>query len=132
MTSSQPKRPITDSPWFWVHLFCIAALIGLVLVGPKFAQRQANFERKFQGRQRASLKNAGLEPNTPLSTPDKRYVMLSPLMLVAGFGAALSWFLLWRTHFASGGRAERQELAIPDGERRPTPHGPSSARGKTS
>ena len=71
-----------------------------MLVGPKFAQRQAGVERKFQGRQRAALQKAGESPDTPLSTPEDRHVVLSPLVMVAGFGAALSWFLLWRSHFA--------------------------------
>ncbi len=42
----EPARSITDSPWFWVILFGAAALVGLVAIAPKHAQRQARLERK--------------------------------------------------------------------------------------
>ena len=31
---------VTESPWYWIYVFCTAALIGLVLLGPKVLERQ--------------------------------------------------------------------------------------------
>lgn len=101
---ASPRGSITDSPWYWLHLFCVAALVGLVLVGPKFAERQAGVERKFQGRQRAALKQAGQDPTTPMSTPENRHVQLLPLYLLAGAGAIASWIALWMTRIRHRGR----------------------------
>ena len=103
--TSPGRRSITDSPWYWMHLFCIAALVGLVLVGPRFSQRQAGVERKFQGRQRASLKKAGQNPDTPMSTPENRHVQLLPLYLLVGAGAIVSWVALWLTRLRPGRQA---------------------------
>lgn len=30
----------TDSPWFWLSLFVVAALVGLALIGSKHLQRE--------------------------------------------------------------------------------------------
>ncbi|HEY1602625.1 MAG TPA: hypothetical protein VGG64_23680 [Pirellulales bacterium] len=39
------RRPITDSPWFWLVLFGSSALVAIVVVSPKYAYRQARLER---------------------------------------------------------------------------------------
>jgi hypothetical protein len=39
------RRPITDSPWFWLILFAGSALVAVVVVGPKYTYRQARLER---------------------------------------------------------------------------------------
>lgn len=102
MTQATPIRErLMDSPWYWVHLFCVASLVGLVLVAPKFAQRQSMVERKFQGRQRASLQRNGKAAETSLSMPDSRHVVLLPLYIVLGLGAAGSWIRLWHSRYRS-------------------------------
>ena len=39
-----PRGPITDSPWYWLGLFGTAALVALVVIGPKFQRRQQRLE----------------------------------------------------------------------------------------
>ncbi|MCA9178366.1 MAG: hypothetical protein KDB14_28090 [Planctomycetales bacterium] len=97
--AQQRGSSLMDSPWYWMHLFCVAALIGLVLVGPRFAARQAGVERKFQGRQRASLNRAGKAPDTPLSSEDNLHVKLGPLYGLFASGATLSWWMVWRRRY---------------------------------
>ena len=43
-------RAATDSPWFWAMLFSCAALIGLVVIAPKFTVRHGNVQRQDEGR----------------------------------------------------------------------------------
>ena len=74
------ERSVTDSPWFWVCLFATAALIGLAAIGPKYAKRQAQIEREFQGRQRAAQNVQGQTPSVALSTPEQTLITLRPLI----------------------------------------------------
>lgn len=90
----QPRRriPITDSPWYWVYLFATAGLIALVLMGPKFSARQAQLERKAQGRQRAAQAVHGTEPSTsPLASAKTTSINLWPLYVILGALLVLSW-----------------------------------------
>ena len=96
-----PKPPITDSPWFWVYLFGVAALIFVTLEAPKFRQRQANIERKGQGRLRAAQSAAGQTPDAELSTPENTAVNLQPILIVVGAATAVAWVILWRQRWAS-------------------------------
>ena len=91
-------RPITDSPWFWVYLFATAALIALALMGPKYASRQAQIEREFQGRQRASQQARGQEPSGALSNAEKTLITLRPLFIAMAAITVLAWFIFWRRH----------------------------------
>ena len=49
-----PQSAVTDSPWFWVLLFALMALVLLVAIGRKYERRQANIERNYQGRSRVA------------------------------------------------------------------------------
>lgn len=90
--STSTRRSLTESPWYWIYLFASAGLIALMLAGPKFAARQAQIERKSQGRQRAVAQQAGREPVTPLSEAGSTRIDLRPLyyllslLLVVTFG----------------------------------------------
>ena len=99
--STAPPRPsITDSPWYWVYLFCTAGLIALVLAQTKFATRQAEIERKAQGRQRAAQNMSGQEPQTPLSDKENTKIRLWPLYYVLGVLLAVAWGrLLWKQYY---------------------------------
>jgi len=103
MTAAQ--RPVTDSPWFWVYLFATAALIALVLMGPKYAARQAQIEREFQGRQRAAQSAAGQEPSGAVSTAEKTLITLQPLFLALAAITVIAWIVFWRRHMI-----ERKQL----------------------
>jgi hypothetical protein len=90
----------TDSPWFWVYVFCTAALVALALAAPKFGPRQAQIEREFQGRQRAAQNLAGQEPTEPLSSADATVIELRPLFLGLAAIMAVAWVVFWRKHLA--------------------------------
>lgn len=111
-STTHTRRSLTESPWYWVYLFCTAGLIALMLAGPKFAARQLQIERKAQGRQRAAQNIAGQEPVTPLSEEGRTHIQLRPLYYVLGGILALAWGgLLWKQYF---GRRTRETVAGPD------------------
>jgi len=56
-TPSGPFRP-TDSPWFWGCAFGLMSLVGMALIGPKFAVRQRQIEGRFLGRQQAAIERS--------------------------------------------------------------------------
>ena len=91
-----PPRPVTDSPWFWVCLFAAAALIGLAAISSKYAKRQAQIEREFQGRQRAAQNVQGQSPSVPLSTPDETIIPLWPLVLGLTALVPIAWLIFLR------------------------------------
>jgi hypothetical protein len=96
-TPTQSRRSISESPWYWVYLFCTAGLVALVLAGPKFAARQSQIERTAQGRQRAVQQMTGEEPRTPLSDQEHTQIRLRPLYYILGGLLAAAWgHLLWK------------------------------------
>jgi hypothetical protein len=79
-----------------VYVFATAALIGLILIGPKFAKRQAIIEFKSEGRQRAAMNLAGRELPAPQAAKTTR-IQLWPLVLVMVLlVTAASWRLYHR------------------------------------
>ncbi len=94
---SPPAKPasMTDSPWFWAYLFGVGALIALALAAPKFSNRQAQEERRFQGRERAAQQQAGVEPTGELSTPDATQITLRPLFLALAAITSVTWMVYW-------------------------------------
>jgi hypothetical protein len=90
------ERSATDSPWFWVCLFATAAVIGLAAIGPKYARRQAQIEREFQGRQRAAQNVQGQTPTVTLSTPEQTLIKLQPLFYAFAAVIAVGWFVVWQ------------------------------------
>ena len=93
-------RPIIDSPWFWAYLFTTAALIGLALIGPKYAERQAHIEREFQGRQRAAEHLNQREPSVGLSRTGQTLITLQPLFFALAAITMVAWIVFWRKHSA--------------------------------
>jgi hypothetical protein len=90
------RPPFSDSPWFWIYVFTTFALIVLMIMRPRVQDRQAQIERKAQGRQRAMERAAGQTPQTPLSTPETTVIPLTPLFVILGAVWVLSWFMLLR------------------------------------
>ena len=88
---------MTDSPWFWAYLFTTTALIALALIGPKFAARQAQIEREFQGRQRVAQNVQGQEPSGPVSTAEQTLISLRPLFLGLAAISTVAWIVFYRT-----------------------------------
>jgi flagellar biosynthesis/type III secretory pathway M-ring protein FliF/YscJ len=119
MTASSRRPPLSDSPWFWVYLFTTFALIVLMFMLPRVRDRQAQIERKAQGRQRAVEQAAGGTPQTPLSTPEKTVIPFAPLFAILGAVWVLAWIML-RKRFRSRPTEAESELArgaSPDAKR---------------
>jgi hypothetical protein len=96
-----PTPSATDSPWFWAYLFTVFGLIALALIGPKYAARQAQVEREFQGRQRAAVNVQGGEPSGELSTAERTLITLRPLFFALAAITSVAWLLFWRTRRAA-------------------------------
>jgi hypothetical protein len=75
-TPSAP--PLTDSPWFWLCLFGCAALIGLVVVAPKYAKRGQRLEWQHQGREHAFRERAVATTPTSDRSDDGESQTLKP------------------------------------------------------
>ncbi|MBP90800.1 MAG: hypothetical protein CMJ64_29500 [Planctomycetaceae bacterium] len=103
VSTSETRRrpPITDSPWYWVYLFCTGGLVALVLVGPKFAAKQSRIERNYEARQRAAQHVAGrtrpeAEPQSPRTGTR---IGLQPLFITLAIVLSLAWCNLWWRHY---------------------------------
>ncbi len=96
-----PRTALTDSPWFWAYLFGAGALIALFVAGSKFGPRQAQIEREFQARTRATQVLNGQEPSLKLSTPDNTLITLQPLWFLIAVLTIAGWFLFWRSRRSS-------------------------------
>lgn len=95
------RSKATDSPWFWAYYFGLFALVALSLAAPKYALRQAEIERQFQGRQRGAQISAGEEPDFALSTPEDTIITLTPLYIGLGAATVVAWAVYWYTSRAS-------------------------------
>lgn len=100
-SANQPPRRLllTDSPWFWVHVFCVAGLIGMLLVGNRADRRQAQLDSNFTGRsqlQAQKLEGDAADRDTQRLPPDTRWVDFRVFYGVLGFAAVGSWFMMWR------------------------------------
>jgi hypothetical protein len=95
----KPRTPLTDSPWFWVHVFCVAGLIGLLLVGSRADNRQAQLDSNFTRRtQLHAQKVEGdvADRETERVPGNTRWVDFRVFYAVLGAGAVGSWILMWR------------------------------------
>jgi hypothetical protein len=55
---------LTDSPWFWLLVFANAGLVGVVVIGPKYNQRQGAVERRYEARREVARRAQEEETNT--------------------------------------------------------------------
>jgi hypothetical protein len=104
--SPSANEPVTDSPWFWLGLFSLAALAALVVIGPKFQRRHARLElqsevRQQVWRQRVEQSPASNSPATGQPAADAVAmraggVWLWPLAAVALAVTSVCWTMLWR------------------------------------
>lgn len=98
--SSQP--PVTDSPWYWVGLFALAALVGMIAIGPKFYRRQEVLQQKSQAREqvwRDRVEGATPPDASPVDdATDQAWaarLRLWPLMAAALVVTCVAWGKLW-------------------------------------
>lgn len=104
MSASRPSP--TDSPWFWVGLFAWAAILGLVAIGPKYAQRQEGLERRQEGRETGWRQRvetpSGESATEPRDAPPgssrtlARRMLLPLVAMLALVWLAATWALLSR------------------------------------
>ena len=53
MTTESHARPgLAENPWFWLMLFGAVGVLGVIVIGPKHAARQARIERMADTRAR--------------------------------------------------------------------------------
>jgi hypothetical protein len=107
--SASPRKSITDSPWYWVYLFCTAGAVALLLAGPKFAARQSQIERNSEDRLYVAqhVAKPQLEVNEQVAdAPTATRITLWPLYVVLGCMLSVAWFNLWRSN-----RRENSKLA---------------------
>ncbi len=108
--SDAGRNRITESPWFWVHLFANFGLVLLVVIGPKFTARQAHIEDNLQRRQRAAQLHTGQAQVDPPSHANaasefsqnegighEASISLTPFYILLGSAIVVSWIALWRT-----------------------------------
>ena len=103
------RKSVLESPWYWVYAFCTAAVLGLVLMGPKILERTVQNERSHQGRTRAAENTAGVTPVTEMSTRDRTRSTLRPFYYLLAAVIAFSWLVLWWKHFRPQRQSNRNQ-----------------------
>lgn len=104
--SGMPDRrpaPVTDSPWFWLMIFGVAALAALLAIAPKHARRQARLERMNATRDQILRQMADGEPGAAAD---------AELADTAEPGAPV------KEHPADGAESPNEVLDVRDVERR--------------
>jgi hypothetical protein len=121
-----PKSPFTDSPWFYVLVFSLMALLALIVIGPKYGQRQSAMDRKYQARERiedgrAARNNSGVEARNndvadrrSFATPDDTLVPLWPLAVVLSAVALFATYMLLRGRGRLATASSEQSGSLPD------------------
>src|SRR6266496_6379391 len=91
----------TESPWFWVLIFSLAALAAIATIGPKFERREEAIETKFHARERATGREA-IDRPADEATPDgprwEPIFTLGPIAVVVAVVAAVAMVNLVRLH----------------------------------
>jgi hypothetical protein len=102
-TPNQPldsaPGPITDSPWFWVSIFCAMALVALVVMERKYGERQAGIERQYQAREYIHRQQDGGERTGEVpeySQPGQTIIPLWPLRIAMIVAFLAAWAILLR------------------------------------
>lgn len=93
--TAPPIGRLSDTPWFWVYVFATAALAALLLIGPKYQQRQPQLERQY--RARVASRQTTEVPGAIAATqsPANPFIRLSPLtsllaVVAVSFGGYLA------------------------------------------
>jgi hypothetical protein len=96
MSRSEPRRSISDSPWFWILIYSGWTFIALALLSAKYGARQSQLERQFQGRVHAEESKSGSttapekgldalpDASRNYSTPENTIIGLAPLAVIFG------------------------------------------------
>jgi hypothetical protein len=96
--SSLEQTHLTDSPWFWVLLFSVVALISLFAISGQYGKRQSRLERQYQARERIRTDAIGEPGRREYSSADDTLVPIWPLAVVLGGVAVFAAVKLRREH----------------------------------
>jgi hypothetical protein len=113
----QRLRSLGESPWFWALLLVNGAIVGLLLISPKYRQREGMLERRYEARREIAVRQATglapLEAAGPLADPHAQdRPLLVPLwrlllVLVVLDLVALTIFV-WRRNRSGAGWTQPQ------------------------
>jgi hypothetical protein len=104
--TSDSVPALTDSPWFWVMLFCAVGSGFVLMMSPKYSKRQGRLELQYQAHQEkarrqfegeGSTREPGAEGNAAPPPTDELIIPLGPLLTVFGLLFTVSAVQLWRT-----------------------------------
>jgi hypothetical protein len=91
------RKPVSDSPWFWLMLFLVTALCAIVVVSPKYMHRQARLERMNATRDQIARQAAGMTSESDEggefidhARDSSRPLTLGPLAIALSIFLALS------------------------------------------
>jgi hypothetical protein len=76
-------------------MFCLAAVVVLIIAQGQVSQRQTRIERQTQGRQRAAEMAATGETSTEMSTPGNTVITIRPLLILLSLGALVAGGMFW-------------------------------------
>lgn len=82
-----------------MYLFATAALVALFWAGPRYAQRQSQMDRHFEGRQYAAAHPSHVESPQAFATPGDKLRILRPLGYGLAVALAIAWGRLWWQRF---------------------------------
>ena len=106
--ATDERAPVTDSPWFWVLIFSLMALVALAAMSGKYGRRQSNIERQYQARERVAEKLAAEnnpgdaarienpETRRAYATPGDKLIPLWPLAILLGLVSVVAAAMLYR------------------------------------
>lgn len=94
-------RSRVDSPWFWFMLYGNFAIIGILVIGPKYTKRQGDLELRAAGAQEVARR--ARDPNAPrpaeIEVPEEGLPLKVPIWTL---GLALSVIVtgvgMWQLH----------------------------------
>lgn len=101
-----------ESPWFWLALFGGVALVGISIIGPKYARRQMRLELRYENRlasqERREAIASGETPAEQVAAPmanrpPEPKASLAPLLALFAAITAIGLVGLvvsWRNHVA--------------------------------
>lgn len=122
-TASQVSKmtPLTDSPWFWLYVFATVGLGLLVLVGPKWIERQVGLDQRAQGIRHSmeklsdpeemdSMRSEVAESRRSIQNRWRRQFQVMVGLL--GVGISVAWFIFFSQR--RRGRREALSGAMPE------------------
>lgn len=103
------QSPLADSPWLWLMVFGLAALIGGALIAPKYGRRMDRVERMHDARVRAYVERIDGELELPPTELHREVSLRELLMFVAvvmlGGGVLGRWLEVRRGRMAMSVRS---------------------------